>query len=175
MLTYLVVLVRVESFIYNWPLRSRNYTSFNSSSSTSNTFFVVWTDFVIQHEKCVIDFTLMEKGYCMKYVVNVLSVHNTIICRIFSRFRDTGLHCWRKGHGRKRFAAQCETDISGKGVTKQRVTSIDLQDDLSSTRNVQCSVVNIRRQWNWTGKKEGSQCNAPSPTHIVQQLCFSWY
>lgn len=88
----------------------------------------------------------------MKFVLNVLGVHYTMIKEMVSRFRETGLHYRHRGQGRKRVKiAREDRYLRMKAFRNKGSTSIELRNDHSTSRNVLISAVTVRRYLHKTG------------------------
>lgn len=127
-------------------------------------------------EESVRALTLLDEGYSMRYVADLIGRHHSSISRIVTRFNETGSHSRRAGQGRKR----C-TDLRDERFLRQtvlrnrRITGTVLKNDLANTRNLLVSSRTIRRRLNEAGLSSRRPAKKPLLTrqHRVQRLRFA--
>ncbi|KAF2893774.1 hypothetical protein ILUMI_12399 [Ignelater luminosus] len=92
--------------------------------------------------------TLLEEGYSMRYVANLLERNRSTISRMIERFNQTGSYNRRPGQGRKRSTdARDERFLRQSSALRNKtVTGTMLKNELALARNVMIASRAVRRR-----------------------------
>lgn len=125
----------------------------------------------MSHDQVVEAITLLKEGFTQREVAHRLTVSQSVICRAWKRYQETGRNTRRQGSGRKRktTAAQ-DRRLQLNAVRNRSKSAPNLQNEFLSLTGTSVSVQTIRNRL----REAGLRCHMPAicpPLTAVHRAC----
>lgn len=119
---------------------------------------------------------LLEDGASMRTVAERFQVSPSVVHRLWTRYRETGLYRRRPGQGRKRkTTANQDRYIRQLAMRNRQATARRLQNDFSTATHVRVSDQTVRNRLHESGLHSRIPVRAPqlTPHHRIERLEFA--